>query len=54
MQDAIKLDGGKLTLFKRNGLWQARIYVGDRRYLCAQPKDRQTSRRSRGWHASVA
>ena len=33
MQDAIKLDGGKLTLFKRNGLWQARIYVGDRRYL---------------------
>ena len=33
MQDAIKLEGGKLTLFKRNGLWQARIYVGDRRYL---------------------
>ncbi len=33
MQQPIKLEGGKLTLFLRNGLWQARIYVGGRRYL---------------------
>lgn len=33
MDEGIKLEGGKLTLFRRNGLWQARIYVGDRRYL---------------------
>lgn len=33
MQEPIKLQGGTLTLFLRNGLWQARIYVGDRRYI---------------------
>jgi len=33
MDDAVRLEGGKLTLFKRSGLWQARVYLGDRRYL---------------------
>lgn len=33
MDDVVKLEGGKLTLFRRNGLWQARIYLGERRYL---------------------
>lgn len=33
MEETIRLDGGKLTLFRRNGLWQARIYLGHGRYL---------------------
>ena len=33
MEETIRLDGGKLTLFRRNGLWQARIYLGKRREL---------------------
>jgi len=27
------LESGKLLLFTRNGIWQARIYLGKRRYL---------------------
>lgn len=33
MDDEIKLEGGKVTLFRRSGIWQARIYLGERRYL---------------------
>ena len=33
MDEPIKLQDGKLLLFKRNGIWQARIYTGERRYL---------------------
>ena len=33
MDEQLSLEGGKLVLFKRNGLWQARIYLGERRYL---------------------
>lgn len=33
MDNEIKLEGGKITLFRRSGIWQARIYLGERRYL---------------------
>jgi len=33
MDDEIRLEGGKLVLFRRNGIWQARIAIGNRRYL---------------------
>jgi integrase len=33
MDAEIRLEEGKLLLFRRNGLWQARIYTGARRYL---------------------
>ncbi len=33
MDDAVYLEEGKLVLFTRNGIWQARIPVGDGRYL---------------------
>ena len=33
MDDEVRLEGGKLLLFWRNGLWQARIAVGNRKYL---------------------
>ena len=33
MEHRHSLQDGKLLLFTRNGLWQARIYLGDRRYL---------------------
>jgi integrase len=33
MDDEVRLEGGKLVLFRRNGLWQARIAVGNRKYL---------------------
>jgi hypothetical protein len=33
MDDKRVLEDGKLVLFRRNGLWQARIPVGSGRYL---------------------
>lgn len=33
MDDEIRLESGKLVLFRRNGIWQARIAIGNRRYL---------------------
>ena len=33
MEDELRLEAGKLVLFRRNGLWQARIAIGKRRYL---------------------
>ena len=33
MDDEVRLEGGKLLLFWRNGLWQAHIAVGNRKYL---------------------
>lgn len=33
MDDELRLEGGKLVLFRRNGLWQARIPIGNRKYL---------------------
>ncbi|MEI6202897.1 MAG: hypothetical protein WCP68_13185 [Enhydrobacter sp.] len=33
MEDELRLEAGKLLLFRRNGLWQARIAIGNRRYL---------------------
>jgi len=33
MDDEVRLEGGKLLLFRRNGLWQARISIGNRKYL---------------------
>jgi site-specific recombinase XerD len=33
MDDELRLEGGKLVLFRRNGLWQARIAIGNRKYL---------------------
>lgn len=33
MDNEIKLEGGKLLLFTRSGIWQARIYLGKGRYL---------------------
>ncbi|MDB5243903.1 MAG: hypothetical protein JWP57_4529 [Spirosoma sp.] len=33
MDNGIKLEGGKLLLFQRNGIWQARVYLGKGRYL---------------------
>lgn len=33
MDNERRLEGGKLLLFTRNGIWQARIAIGDRRYL---------------------
>ena len=33
MDDPLRLEAGKLLLFKRNGLWQARISIGNRKYL---------------------
>ena len=33
MDDERRLEDGKLVLFTRNGIWQARIPIGKRRYL---------------------
>lgn len=33
MDDELRLEAGKLVLFRRNGLWQARIAIGNRKYL---------------------
>ena len=33
MDHEIRLEGGKLVLLRRNGIWQARIAIGNRRYL---------------------
>src|SRR5476649_1736449 len=33
MDDELRLEAGKLLLFRRNGLWQARIAIGNRKYL---------------------
>ena len=33
MEDAVCLEDGKLVLFRRSGLWQARIHLGHSRYL---------------------
>src|SRR5713101_4614887 len=33
MEDERHLEGGKLVLFTRNGIWQARVAIGNRRYL---------------------
>ena len=30
---AENLDGGKLLIFKRNEIYQARIYIGNRKYF---------------------
>jgi len=30
---AEKLKDGKLLIYSRNGVWQARVYIGKRRYL---------------------
>lgn len=32
------LEGGKVLLFVRNGIYQARVYKGDRTYLSAASK----------------
>jgi hypothetical protein len=29
MDDERRVEGGKLLLFTRNGIWQARIVIGD-------------------------
>ena len=33
MEDEVRLEAGKLVLFRRSGLWQARIHLGQGRYL---------------------
>lgn len=33
MDDGRRFESGKLVLFTRNGIWQARIAIGNRRYL---------------------
>lgn len=33
MDDELRLEAGKLVLFRRNGLWPARIAIGNRKYL---------------------
>ena len=33
MDDDVKLEDGKLLIYRRNGVWQARVYIGERRYL---------------------
>ena len=47
MEETIRLDGGKLTLFRRNGLWQARILVGPNRYLWKSLKTSNTAEAKR-------
>lgn len=39
MDDEVRLEGGKLVLFRRNGLWQARIAVGKASFLAALNED---------------
>jgi hypothetical protein len=33
MDDELRLEGDKLLLFRRNGIWQARVAVDKRRYM---------------------
>ncbi len=33
MTDEVRLEGGKLVLFTRNGIWQARVSAGNSRYV---------------------
>ena len=47
MDDPLRLEAGKLVLFKRNGLWQARILVGPNRYLWKSLKTSNTAEAKR-------
>jgi len=51
MDDPLRLEAGKLVLFKRNGLWQARILVGRDRYLW---KSLKTSNREEAKRAGLS
>ena len=33
MEHEVRLEAGKLVLFRRSGIWQARVHLGDGRYL---------------------
>ena len=48
MEDKRELIGGKLVIFRRNGLWQARVPLHDGRYLWRSLKtaDEATAKRS--------
>ena len=40
MDDAIRAHDGKLVLYRRNGIWQARLHLGGNNYL---PKSLKTA-----------
>ncbi len=47
MDDELRLEAGKLVLFRREGLWQARIAVGNRKYLWRSLKTSNTAEAKR-------
>jgi integrase len=47
MDDELRLEAGKLVLFRRNGLWQARISIGNRKYLWKSLKTSNTAEAKR-------
>lgn len=47
MDDELRLEAGKLVLFRRNGLWQARIAIGNRKYLWKSLKTSNTAEAKR-------
>ncbi len=47
MDDELRLEAGKLVLFRRNGLWQARVAVGNRKYLWKSLKTSNTAEAKR-------
>lgn len=47
MDDELRLEAGKLVLFRRNGLWQARIALGNRKYLWKSLKTSNTAEAKR-------
>lgn len=47
MVDELRLEAGKLFLFRRNGIWQARIPIGNRKYLWKSLKTSNTAEAER-------
>jgi len=47
MDDELRLEAGKLVLFRRSGLWQARIALGNRKYLWKSLKTSNTTEAKR-------
>ncbi len=43
MDDELRLEDGKLLLYRRNGIWQARLPIGNRKYLWKSLKTSNTA-----------